>query len=327
MIQELNSLILKDWYDLPIDRKRPSSLSSIQISGRHVDFGKILLLIFAEGDRMPLFCGKVSRNSISKSEFDFIECEYKNLVFLNSLNSKILSKTIPKPIRYINLKGHSISLETAFVGTPMLNTKGYLFRRKIIQRHFTLALNWLLCFYRGIGINQIKFGSKEMDKHVNQPINYLRKIIPLTREKHNYLTKFSDQAKILHNRYLPLVPIHGDFTPNQILINRDNLCVIDWEFFQRDGLPFFDLINFLVSYGFLSNELSKKNRYWFEDRMKEHLVQYCSELNIDEQFLKIFLPLFLINKINLKYSQKRVENNRIISFLKDLLFHFLQRDF
>ncbi len=53
---------------------------------------------------------------------------------------------------------------------------------------------------------------------------------------------------------------HGDFDPFNLIINKDNYFVIDWEDFEKEGIQEFDLIHFLIMLGvcFFKNESTKE---------------------------------------------------------------------
>ncbi len=71
-------------------------------------------------------------------------------------------------------------------------------------------------------------------------------------ERVQYDSWFQTVKAWLHNTLMDheilLVPRHGDFVPNNILVDKETLAlraILDWEFTQADDLPLLDLMTFL----------------------------------------------------------------------------------
>ncbi len=131
-------------------------------------------------------------------------------------------------------------------------------------------------------INSI-LGSLKEDINLKEYLDVTNSIINISRQKYN------------------LVYEHGDFTPWNIIKNKEEYTIFDFEYFIEDGIEYFDLIKYHYMVGKLLNKLDNVD-----------LIDYILS-QIDNNILNI-LQLFLIKEIILKSI-----NNSSYLFEKKLL--------
>jgi len=77
-----------------------------------------------------------------------------------------------------------------------------------------------------------------------------------THYQHKMLTNtFTPILATVQAGQIPLTAQHGDFNPANILIDKDDLLIIDWEWMQWPGLPLVDLFNLALRSTMLRNQL------------------------------------------------------------------------
>ncbi|MHC4295059.1 MAG: methyltransferase domain-containing protein, partial [Planctomycetota bacterium] len=55
-----------------------------------------------------------------------------------------------------------------------------------------------------------------------------------------YLAQWADAVSHLDGEPVRCVPVHGDFTPGNIFLSRNEVFITDWEWAQTEGYPWFD---------------------------------------------------------------------------------------
>jgi aminoglycoside phosphotransferase (APT) family kinase protein len=110
---------------------------------------------------------------------------------------------------------------------------------------------------------------------------------------------YADQFAAAEDLFLG--PIHGDYDGTNILVGDDFeiTSVIDFEYFEVDGVPLVDLMKLVVETAlYLSDDYTEAtNRAFFRDCTFSRAVgrcvsMYCTALDIDEERLVRLLPLY-----------------------------------
>ncbi|MCG8637397.1 MAG: aminoglycoside phosphotransferase family protein [Desulfobacterales bacterium] len=107
------------------------------------------------------------------------------------------------------------------------------------------------------------------------------------------------RAKIktrLTNALIPKTIMHGDFAPWNVLVNKGQVRVIDWESCEPEGLPFFDIFHYVLRYGFLVG-------HWPPQRTLSRIRtlinsvlfrEYLKKTGMDKKTAWVFLELYLL---------------------------------
>lgn len=107
----------------------------------------------------------------------------------------------------------------------------------------------------------------------------------LSHNRGDLLKAIDAYAKIWPKRNGSLVPLHGDFSLGNMIIDGEDLRIIDWEHFQPDVAPWgFDLVNLLYESAFFSfrgkNKLNQSDIEVFIEIRKE----ICKKLDSVDDF-------------------------------------------
>lgn len=110
---------------------------------------------------------------------------------------------------------------------------------------------------------------------------------------------------------------HRDFTMWNCYFNDKKIFVFDWEYANRDGLPFFDILHFIIKRNIL-DEVSEEKIYKLITN-NNMIKKYANEINVSIEHLNDFIILYLIDVILLddfkidisSNEQLKVKYNRI----------------
>jgi hypothetical protein len=120
---------------------------------------------------------------------------------------------------------------------------------------------------------------------------------------------------------LPVIPQHGDFFVNNLVIQHGQFRFLDWESYGMVDLPFYDLFTFLVS--LLGWGAARDG--WSADlasQMPALIDRYASGLGEERPDVSTFLPLTLANSFYLHWVDGRREfTARMYQMIRDYLEH------
>ena len=93
----------------------------------------------------------------------------------------------------------------------------------------------------------------------------------------------------LRNSTLPLAAQHGDFNPENILLNESHMHIVDWEWAVLPGLPLIDLFNMALRSSILRCHLGRQ-RSGLPN--VEHARSAFVQDSVERQFVLRWLPSF-----------------------------------
>lgn len=101
-----------------------------------------------------------------------------------------------------------------------------------------------------------------------------------------------DYLRVLENRTWPNAFLHGDLTPWNILVNEYNECkAIDWEYGNKYGLPYLDLVHYCLQVLFLLKSYSSEKAF---SRTCEALMDF-NDHNLTENEICAFVRIGAFN--------------------------------
>lgn len=121
----------------------------------------------------------------------------------------------------------------------------------------------------------------------------------------NLIDKFIFGSKLAK---IPIVSEHGDFTKTNIIIRKNKTYVIDWEFFEKVGDPFFDFIFFLNGNsmvgvpGCFENNWTGKGNY--SEMIKLLTDQFCQEHGVSLELLLDSVSYVLLKTLSRRLDFK-----------------------
>ena len=315
MLPELSKYIIEKWDILYPDTKRPSKISYMGIAGS-IEGGTTIFLAFPDESGKPVFVVRVPRNS---NKIDQILTEKDALLYLHTL-SPFLRNSVPKVILCEKIAETVVLVESAVDGKPMLTVldSDGLPELESAKINILLAKEWLVHLNNETRKTQVLFPDL-FECYVNRQIEKFQSIFALSKHEQDYLKQVPTVTKSFMYQKIDLSIIHGDFCRHNILVSKNksnrSIRVIDWAFSEKEGLPFHDFFFFLTTFFLqIRKELGIKgyvkafrdtyfstNKY--SNLIKQYLIEYSQELEIDLSLIKIFFALFLIGKAISEYQQ------------------------
>lgn len=219
---------------------------------------------------------KVSDNPDSKK---FIENEYDIIQYLNSVKPN----TFEYPVKANLLNFEEVNL--LFLSDCAKNTG------KVMLKLDDKILNSLIEF------THIRLTSISKNKYLNNFEERFHLLQPQLINKNLicYVEKvLNDLIKIDFN----LILVHNDFVKYNLRTRGNKLVVFDWEFAQKEGLPFIDLFHFLFQGYYQIKKISAdkiiKNIF---NKNEPFITKYASALKIHTQYIKSFFVIYLVEKL------------------------------
>ncbi len=251
----------------------------LQSSGPAGAARKVVLLLFSGRASAPQMVLKLMRDPAHDDE---LQREYEQLCALHHpLAAQLLA---PRPVGLFHAGRQLLLAETALPGAPLsaiLQRRRPLTRRarlRLLGDYLRAAAGWLGRFQDSGPQTRTTFAGRAA------LLPYLERL-PDDLLPDSFPALLAGEADRFQGLALPLVNAHGDFWPGNLLFDeRRALCgVNDWEAFQPQCLPTFDLFHFLAT--FLHGSGSRGS-----DRARREAVQLATPLMADF-FARRRLPL------------------------------------
>ncbi len=251
--------------------------------------------LFTRGDKWNMIFIFSSHNpkplaviEIAQGKNELLRKSAENLIALNKMPS--LEKFCPRFIYFGSLGENDMLIQEAYEGIPLL----FLLEKRPARRS---------SIERGIFISTdllIRIQSLTILKYVSLDSQGLNEFFSPLLDLADTFDDMRGLINSIKNKKMPLVLSHNDYIPSNILINRNELKILDWEYANFQGLPLTDLLNFLV---WAYRDIKQKDRpivsfiretFCFRSSLgtvvKRALDRYCQALAIDKELaLAIFL--------------------------------------
>ena len=287
--------------------------SGVKVSGADV---KLLLLgdyfhsaraqsvvfVFDGSATTPVAVAKIS----SAARAEALEKEFQTLENLTqSLPSK-LAPTVPKPFELFTDSGFSVLLESALPGSSVhFEMRNDWKPRRLVEKHFSLALSWLADFHRATLTRKIRFEELRREEFASC-FEKLRRTCRTSPAEDDFIGELMAAAAVFDKEEIPLSAVQGDFWTRNILIDGEKIGVVDWEHSLTEGCSLDDALMFAISYGrgyqwefgrwaapreaFIRTFYGKSR---FSETVGAHMEKFCRELGITTKLLGTFMAVFL----------------------------------
>jgi len=266
-------------------------------SGRDQGLGKVILFVFEKGKKKPTLCLKTVRTYSAKS---VIERGYGNLQLLNqSISSSPELKIFAQPLLIFDNGEGVFSIETVCPG-----------HKPSTLAELELAINKYLAWQARLAVLAEKFWEvEELSTLLRSLINELD-FLTNKKDLIEYSQKFWLDGG--SNFRLPKIIQHGDLTVDNILIDKTDVSLVDYDYSSIEFLPGFDLFNLLSKtrgnkfFGSLLN-----NHYW---------RRYWLAIGVNEQSNGgIFFIHYLQELRRKKDTQEKISAEVVISNFQKIL--------
>jgi len=315
MIPFIQKYLLENWGKFEIGPK-PDKLLFTKFADRRIRAKEVAVVSFQVNaifghDEKPVLILRIPRYPENQGAKLSLEREYKNL---SDIQNKLHREEIPRPILFETINASKGLAMTFLSGSPINS----LMLSQNIMKAFTdnsaLAFSWLIDF-------QTKFGKgreSSIEEIVSNETAFYLKAFPQNALIHSsFFEKIIARSKEFRLRAIPLLPQHEDFHAENIFIRENKVsAVIDWEDFEPEGLPAFDVIHFIKTYlealfnyfsqnsDTVSIEKLSTNKEML-DLIKSPIQQYLNALGIEAGLMEILIPLYLIHSINLAANPRK----------------------
>ncbi len=201
---------------------------------------KVIFLVFSSQAAKPAVVLKIVRdpacNNRLVEEFNILKSLWQR---------PALQSTIPQPLAIFRQGEHLIFAEKTLPGVPLnlLLRRRRRLNKQLVSRHLNAAVNWLWQFQETGSTAESTFSGRET-------ITARLACLPDIGLPPDFIAFLNQQADRFRGLALPLVNVHGDFWPGNLLWEGNHsLCgVYDWEAFHPARPPFYDLFLFLSTF-------------------------------------------------------------------------------
>ena len=267
----------------------------------HPHYSSLNVFWFYETERFPRAVAKACR------EKHVVEREYENLRSIHAL----LHDQVPRPLSFNCINGFWILW---IVGVPGL--------RIPIQEYYpaeTLIpiIDLLVTIHR---ILEKAPSTQSQNRHTQMITNPLQAVIEFGPDPsvRSGCRELADRASAEWLGSLPVIPQHGDVFLDNIVRDKRQYRLVDWESFGAVDYPFFDLIMFLTS---LLRSSGATSAHWdtrHTGQISSLVRRYAMGLNLSLSSLPVLIPLTLAKWFELEMLEGRKKRaEHVYASIKD----------
>jgi hypothetical protein len=293
----------------------------IKIGNPDLDSDKVVFLLFSDRQKTPCLVIKAARLPHNREKLQ-IEFEIQEFLW----NAPLKFPIVARPIRMVNTSPLPYTMESWIPGYSMPRLM-YMRRhitgregREDIQKIFERILfpfqsvtrkNIPHCLLRS-AFESVFTNLKDCDNELRIPDDALQNLRGIISQ---------DNCAAL-----PYTGEHGDFWSGNIVIDQDQYRVLDWETYQPESLPLYDMLFFLATYAMNFPWSAKKNlpkseaflmgflqEPWFIQAVQEQIQIFNQHYQQKPGKAMLYFALFLIRMVTQKQCDKTrdIENYRV----------------
>ena len=298
--------------------------------------GKSIFIIVDNSSHRPLLVASVMHSQTHNS---ILEEEFSNL---NTIHGRVkdisLGRQIPVPVHLGDIGGRLALIQTAAQGVPLkifVGRKSSLTFKSKIRNISELLFNWIMVFEESMGTEPASLSLKTSDLMVREIDRYLvQNKLPSTQME--YLQNLKNQIAESSEKFPLPKPQHNDFWVGNVLGSKNEIRgVIDWETYEKNGIPLSDLFSMVTHISFRTGRQVKGSYLLNEFYLQFHLKwyaqivaklfrNYCAINKINENMLKIFIPVILLKRANMMDDIIRENSIKIENTWKELFLFFVE---
>lgn len=314
------------------DGRLPRVTGGIVIAVDYAPAAKVTLLLFGD-DGTPCLAAKLARTGAAEPA---LEAEHTALTGVWSLRPPSIAAELPRPVALERVAGRLMLLSTAVPGTPLArryHLPGHVRDPAMVAEDFHLAGSWLSRLHDETRQGSVVLGPDAFDSWIRPVFRRYQATVGWGDWERGLLDHLARQCALLAGTRLPVVAVHGDYAPGNILLDAGRVSgVVDWELGRTAGLPFSDLFKFAASYGSFLDRASPPRRGappghpgwaqardrwgaspnwtnrtgilyaffgsgWFPDLVRSFLLGQLTRLGAPPAAVPLFLPVFLAEQV------------------------------
>jgi hypothetical protein len=241
---------VRDWANtVAANRGLPQVTGGIIIGVDYAPAAKVTLLLLGTDGR-PGLVAKLARCPETEPA---LLAERTALLDVWSARPPSVTAELPRPLAAERVAGRLALLSTAVPGTPLARryySPGHVRHPELVATDLAVAGSWLARLQTETGSGTITLGPDAFEEWIRPTFSRYRDEIGWNGWESELLDHLSDLSALLSGVRVPLVAVHGDYAPGNILLASGRVSgVVDWELGRGVGLPFSDLFKFAASYG------------------------------------------------------------------------------
>jgi Phosphotransferase enzyme family len=310
----------------------PRVTGGIVVAIDYAPAAKATLLLFGPGG-LPLLVAKLARCAEGERA---LAAEFDVLRNLWPTRGGALSAELPRPLALERIAGRLTLLSTAVPGTPLAvryYMPGHVRNPGLVGEDFALAGAWLARFQTQTHSGTTTLGPEMFEEWIRPTLQRYRAEVGWSGWESDLAGQLSDLCVLLDGIRVPVVGVHGDYAPGNILIDSGGVSgVVDWELGRSVGLPFADLFKFAASYGSYLDRACPSGRGtvsghpgwarvrkrwefapgwtngtgilyaffgsgWFPEMVRCFLHDHLRRLGVPSAATQLFLPVFLAEQV------------------------------
>jgi aminoglycoside phosphotransferase (APT) family kinase protein len=210
---------------------------------------KATLLLFG-ADGRPCLVAKLARRPESEQ---VLVAEHDALADVQAARPPSIAAQVPRPIALERVAGRLVLLSTAVPGTPLTvryYTPGHVRRPRRVAADLAAAGAWLARLQEETRSGMVVLGPDAFEEWIHPTFRRYQAEVGWSAWESDLLDHLSERCTRLAGTRVPVVAVHGDYAPGNILLDRGRVSgVVDWELGRGVGLPFSDVFKFAASYG------------------------------------------------------------------------------
>ena len=234
-----------------------ADIKIVKCCGRPGNYHTANFLIYKKNESKPAYFCKICRNN---KYVDILEDETNNLKFVNQLLMDTeLNSSIPKLLYFGTIDGITL-LVTQFIEGEALDvdvdnivSKNNL---KILDKSIQLGIEFLVKFQKYTRVRDVE-AAPYLLSIIEKQKGILKEKGKLTKDVDIHIKKLIKEIETFKKMRIPICAVHGDYNLGNLLVDRNKSSIVDFEHFEPEGLPFFDLSNLLFNPILMSYELEK----------------------------------------------------------------------
>jgi ubiquinone/menaquinone biosynthesis C-methylase UbiE len=295
----------------------PSDIKVMKSAGRPGDYHAVNFLIYGKNNSKPIYFCKICRNN---KYSDILENEANNLKSANKLLEKTeIGSSIPQLLYFGTIDGITLLVTQYIEGkTSGFNPGARLSKSNVekLDESIQTAIRFLVKFQKHTLIKEVEAAPyllSVIDKHRE----ILDSTDKLTGEIDSEIQKLTDEIKKLVGLSLSICSVHGDFDfYYNILFSGGEAKVLDFEHFEREGLPFLDLATLILNPILTARHNTQKSaplssyidKYNLEGYVHKWLTLYSELSGISMDILKYAVRIAALEQQTKEYPYYRDPN-------------------
>ena len=225
----------------------PSYIKLVKCKGRPGNYHTANFLVYDKGEAKPVYFCKICRNNKYP---DILEDEANNLRIANKLlGDTELNSSIPRLLYFGTIDNITFLVTQFLEGQPSGFNPGRSLSKNNLRKldeSIQLGIRFLVKFQKYTRVRDV-----EAAPYLLSVIEKQREILnnqgKLTKEVDSYIEELLEEVKTLRGLSIPICAVQGDYDLGNLLIHKNRVSIVDFEHFETEGLPFFDLANLIFN--------------------------------------------------------------------------------